>query len=271
MLSLNKDHIQRQFDRSANSYDHVAGMQRDIVVDLMALLSGGDESFNGQVLDAGCGTGYGLQELAKYYPQAKLTGLDLAPEMLKIAHTQSGNQSGNAEFLQGDIEALPFADNTFDITWSSSAIQWCDQTRAVDELLRVTKPNGEIAISTFCAGTLDQWRKMWGIGKDDRFVSLNQLKEVFTKAGLVQFSLQEKTYAQRFSSFTSAVNSIRELGAGNAENERAQGLFGVKRYRTIKAKIKQVIERDGCIILPYKVALIRATKKLNMAKQEGGV
>jgi len=197
MLSLNKEHIQRQFDRSANSYDHVAGMQRDIVADLMELISDGDHSINGQILDAGCGTGYGLQALAKYYPQAKFTGLDLAPEMLKIAYAQSGNkggnQTGNAEFVQGDIEALPFTDNTFDLTWSSSAIQWCNLKSAVTQLVRVTKPGGQIAISTFCAGTLREWRQIWGVDQDDRFVGRDQLQEELTKAGLIQVSLQEKT------------------------------------------------------------------------------
>jgi len=58
------------------------------------------------------------------------------------------------------------------------------------------------------------------------------------------------------------------LGAGNAESQRAQGLLGVKRYRAIKADVKEVIERDGYIVLPYKVALVRATKKPNMTKKE---
>ena len=257
MLSLNKDHIQRQFDRCANSYDQVAQMQRDIVADLASLMNVdlvSNSSLN--VLDAGCGTGYGLQILQQQCRSATFKGLDLAPEMLKVAQ----QQSPNAEFVQGDIERLPFGDNQFDLTWSSSAIQWCDFANAVDEIKRVTKPEGAILLSTFTAGTLRQWREIWGVQSAERFINLAEIERALTSAGLDNVSIIEKTYEQSFTSFSSAVNSIRELGAGNAEVSRSQGLLGVERYRSIKAQVSQVIKSEGQIVLPYNVVLISANK-----------
>jgi len=220
MLNLNKLHIQRQFDRSAQTYDCVAGMQREIAADLMTHLSHLTDSSAQTILDAGCGTGYGLQFLKKRYPSAKLTGLDLAPAMLQVAQ----QQLCDIEFVQGDIECLPFESDSFDIAWSSSAVQWCELSQAVHELSRVTKPGGRLLVSTFAEGTLAQWRQLWGIDDDVRFLSERVIRAAFESAGL------------------------------------EQGLLGLDRYREIRTKCDQIIQQDGVLSLPYHVVFVCAVK-----------
>jgi len=256
-MNLNKCHIKRQFDRSAFRYDSVAGMQRDIVADLMTLnlMSVGDSGSVARILDAGCGTGYGLKALSEIHTQSSLFGLDLAPAMLKAAEQFAGVR---AEFVQGDIESLPFDDDFFDVVWSSSAIQWCDLSVAINELTRVTKPGGRMLVSTFCAGTLQAWRSIWGVSAE-RFVDVEQITQACSH--LQHFELHEKTYVQTFTSFNQAVTSIRELGAGNAEEQRSQGLLSRERFCLIKAKIESIIQKEGCIKLPYKVVLLSGVKK----------
>ena len=146
---LNKTHIQRQFDRSASRYDRVAQMQLQITQDLLAYVQV-KPSKDLKVLDAGCGTGYGMQALADAYSKASITGVDIAPAMLEMAQVRCPD----AQCLVGDIEQLQFQSNFFDLTWSSSAIQWCDVERAAKELMRVTKPGGQVLVSTFSNGTL---------------------------------------------------------------------------------------------------------------------
>jgi len=254
IAKLNKDHIRRQFNRSAQRYDQVAQMQYDIATDLLAFaaLSGCN---NKAIADIGCGTGYGLQALADQFPQGRFTALDLAPGMLKIA---SGRQP-NARFVLGDIESLPFEDAEFDITWSSSAIQWCDLQQSVNELARVTKPGGHVVVSTFSSGTLDDWRKLWTPDQTlQRFETNASIETAFVNAGLKGIRLKSKTYTQGFTSLRSAANSIRDLGAGNAEQDRSQGLFGVNKYRAIETKFQQIIANNGEFVLPYNVASIVA-------------
>ena len=60
-----------------------------------------------QVLDLGCGTGYGSEELARTAELA--VGLDCSPDAI----TRPGN--GGVSFLQGSATALPFTDQSFDL------------------------------------------------------------------------------------------------------------------------------------------------------------
>ena len=255
-MNLNKNHIKRQFDRSAFRYDAVAGMQQEIVDDLIGLVQAQPENAKPKrILDAGCGTGYGLRALSQRYSKALLYGLDLAPQMLKAAHQL---RSVDAEYVQGDIESLPFDDGYFDVVWSSSAIQWCDLIVAVNELSRVTKPGGSVLISTFTAGTLKEWRAVWGV-ESGRFVDVEKIS--IACKHLAEVELHEKTYTQEFTSFDDAVTSIRELGAGNAEEQRSHGLLSRERFRSIKSTIESIIQKEGCIALPYNVVLVSAIKK----------
>ena len=258
LTALNKAQIQRQFDRSARRYDQVAQMQRKIVGDMLDLAGSTKGSVStSSILDAGCGTGYGLQELVNAYPQADFSGLDLAPSMLEVAR----KCTPQAQFYQGDIEQLPFSDQSFDLVWSSSAIQWCETQQAISELARVAQSGGQVLISTFSEGTLTQWRSLWSLGESERrFESVETIESSVIKAGLKNIRIHSKTYTQAFFSFTEAVNSIRDLGAGNAEYDRSKGLLGAARYKSIRRKFEQVIEQQGQFDMPYVVTFIIAQK-----------
>ena len=253
-MLFNKSHVQRQFDRSAIHYDQVANMQRSIAGDLLLFAEQYLQPKN--VLDAGCGTGYGLKTLMNAYPRAFFTGLDLSHSMLQVAQ----NNCTGVTFKQGDIEQLPFSDNAFDLTWSSSAIQWCDTGRAITELARVTQSDGCILLSTFTHGTLQDWRALWSLTASQRFDSVDKIESVFIDAGFRNIKLTTKVYTQAFKSFNGAVNSIRDLGAGNAEESRSRGLFGAKQYKEIKAKVDNIISDDGQLELPYFVTFVCAQR-----------
>ena len=146
--------ILHQFNKAAASYDSVTKVQRDIVDQLISTMpsSMGTET----LIDLGCGTGYGLQQLGKRYQALRLYGVDIAPNMLHIAKAVS-----RARLLQANLENLPYPDASLDIVFSSSAIQWCDLNKTFSEIKRVLKPGGQFYISSFTQGTLDAWRTLW--------------------------------------------------------------------------------------------------------------
>jgi len=96
------------------------------------------EFVGGRVLEAGCGTGLIMTRLKD--KADLLTGIDISMGMLKTARSR-----GLAVF-QGDVTSLPFADNTFDLTYSFKVLAHIPHIRqAVSEMVRVTRPGGWIA------------------------------------------------------------------------------------------------------------------------------
>jgi SAM-dependent methyltransferase len=97
-----------------------------------------------RVLDVGCGTGVFLQEAAAR--GARVVGLDASEALLAIAR----RRVPAADLHVGDMEALPFGDDAFDlVTGFCSFFYADDMTRALREAARVTRPDGIVLIHVF--------------------------------------------------------------------------------------------------------------------------
>ena len=251
-FNIDKRRVRRLFDRAAGRYDRLAAMQRGITSDLLALLS--KDLQPRRIVDLGCGTGHAIQLLQQRYSGAHLTGLDLAESML----SQARWINTKASLVQGDIEQLPFADNQFDLVFSSSAIQWCGLHRALNEVSRITAPGGQVLISSFLAGTLRQWRELWMAPEEcgqHSFRSLDELRNAASSAGLSVEHLESRELTQDFYRFEDAVASIRDLGAGNAAVIRQPGLMGRRKLQEIKNHVEELIALQGQFSLSYNVVL----------------
>ena len=103
------------------------------------------------VLDAGCGTGRHLRELAKI-PDLKIVGIDKNEKDLNDA-SRSLQETPNAAtnnfyVMKADINMLPFADEAFDCIICSEVLEHIPQHHdALQELVRVLKPQGNLIIS----------------------------------------------------------------------------------------------------------------------------
>ena len=103
------------------------------------------------VLDCGSGTGSTALLAARAAGSAgQITLFDLSSDMLEIAKEKL-RQAGvaeNADYLTGDMEKLPFGDNTFDVVLSTySLCPLYDPSKGALELLRVVKPGGKIGVA----------------------------------------------------------------------------------------------------------------------------
>jgi SAM-dependent methyltransferase len=92
------------------------------------------------LLDIGCGTGYFCKMAAD--KGAAITGIDASEPLIHEAR----QRLPNANFLTGEMEELPFADDTFDIVTGFNSFQYAAQTQvALTEAYRVLKPGGKLA------------------------------------------------------------------------------------------------------------------------------
>jgi SAM-dependent methyltransferase len=110
-------------------------------------------------LDAGCGIGLQIPLLAETVgPDGHVTGLDVRPEFLSLAEdlAERLGLQDQVSLQQGDINALPFDEKTFDWLWSASAAGYPahQPPRLLRELARVVKPGGRVAILIYTAQAL---------------------------------------------------------------------------------------------------------------------
>ena len=102
-----------------------------------------------RVLDVACGTGI-VSRLAacQLGVTGRVMGIDLNRGMLEMASQHAPSGSITLHWLQGDVEALPLADGTFDVVCCQQSVQFfSDKARALQEMRRVLVPGGRFALN----------------------------------------------------------------------------------------------------------------------------
>jgi SAM-dependent methyltransferase len=101
-----------------------------------------------RVLDVACGTGVVAVTAARR--GCRVTGLDLTPELLERARENAELAEVAIDWHEGDAEELPFADAAFDVVLSQFGHIFAPRPLvAIGQMLRVLKPGGTIAFSTW--------------------------------------------------------------------------------------------------------------------------
>ena len=182
----------------------VWNMDRERNLDyLERALSGIPEHFSGKMLEVPVGTGALTMPVYKELPDADITCLDYSESMMAAARAKA-QYAGitNIHFMQGDVGALPFEDETFDIVLSLNGFHaFPDKEAAYRETYRVLKKGG-----TFCGCFYIQG----GCARTDWFIShLYQKKGYFTPPYETEDSLKS-----RFGQLYSKANVSRVEGIG---------------------------------------------------------
>jgi SAM-dependent methyltransferase len=100
------------------------------------------------LLDVGCGTGPVAVTAAR--AGAKVRALDLSPALLEHARRNADTAGVEVDFKEGDVESLPYPDAAFDVVVSQFGHMFAPRPDvAIREMLRVLKPGGRIAFSTW--------------------------------------------------------------------------------------------------------------------------
>jgi ubiquinone/menaquinone biosynthesis C-methylase UbiE len=127
-----------QWDKFAPRYDREIGFFERVQ------FGGGREwvcsQARGDVLEVAVGTGRNLP----FYPDGvRLTGIDFSPAMLDIARARAAELGREIGLREGDAQALPFADASFDtVVCTLSLCGFPDDRAAIAEMYRVLRPHG---------------------------------------------------------------------------------------------------------------------------------
>lgn len=248
---LDKQQVARSFSRAAETYDSVANLQRRIGNRLISFLPPVPAKV---VLDLGCGTGFFAKPLQEAYPDGQVIGLDLAEGMVDHA---SKHQPG-CQWLCGDAENLPMADNSVDIIFSSLAIQWCEDSQALfAEVFRVLKPSGSFVFATLGPNTLHELRRAWH--QVDNYVHVNRFTErevidtAINSAGFLSaYQTVEENIVLQYDTLKQLTKELKALGAHNVNSGRPTGLTGKQRIRGLMAAYDQQRNPQGALPATYQ-------------------
>ena len=113
-------------------------------------------------LDVACGNGN--LAIPAAHLGAVVTGMDISPAMIEQARERAKQEGVEAQFDEGDAEALQYADGSFDVVATMFGAMFAPRPDlAASELLRVCKPGGRIAMANWSpAGFVGQMFKATG-------------------------------------------------------------------------------------------------------------
>lgn len=260
---IDKHLVRRSFDRAANQYDASAVLQHQVREEMLSRLDLVKLSPQ-RMLDAGCGTGHGIQALSRRFPQAEALALDIAPAMLQ--QTRSSRPwyqfyKPAPALVCADIEQLPLADNSLDLVWSNLALQWCnDLDAAFQGFKRALKPEGLLMFATFGPDTLKELRTATaqdGTTHVSRFIDMHDIGDALTRAGFSAPVLDVMHYTLTYDTVQAVMRDLKAIGAHNATAGRARGLKG----RGFLAQLEQAYEgfrKNGKLPATYEVVFAHA-------------
>ncbi len=119
---------------------------------LLPLLGAGD-----RLLDVGAGAGTITVDFANIV--ASVTATEIGPEALELTRATAAERGAtNIDFRVGDVHALPFGDDTFDVAHAHQVLQHVDDpVQALREMARVTRPGGIVALRDSDYGGFRWW------------------------------------------------------------------------------------------------------------------
>jgi SAM-dependent methyltransferase len=225
------------------------------------------------VLDVATGTGNVALKVAA--AGAQVVGLDLTPELFATARRRAERAGVVVDWVEGDAEALPFADSSFDHVLSVFGVQFAPRHEVVArELARVARPGGTIGLVNWTpAGLIGALFKVLGryLPAPPDFVSPpplwgdeNHVRELFAGTG-VELEFVRGYNPWRFPSAEAFV-AFMETNYGPTVKARER-LEGEGRWAECRAEIVALAERfdsatDGSLLMQaeYLVAIGRKAR-----------
>jgi len=265
MSQTEKHRIQKHFDAKAICYESSAVLQRNVCKDLLQRLDLTSLKPT-VVLDVGCGTGWGTQDLLKKYKKAKIISLDLSSQMLKQTKSKGG-WLRKSELICADAEDIPLEDESVDLIFSNLMLQWCDYKKVFAEFKRILKPEGLLMFSTFGPDTLKELKQSWAQVDEyahvNDFTDMHDLGDELIRAGLSEPVMDMDILTLTYQDVISVMKDLKAIGANtilkNQKKSAEPGLVTPAKLKRVIAHYEQY-RKDSLIPASYEVVYGHAWK-----------
>ena len=254
-MMVNKLQVQKNFGLSAATYDDYAIVQREMAKELLAKVKSTGRCFQ-TVLEIGCGTGFFTELLAREYPKALITTIDIAPEMIDLAKEKLSGFA-NISYLIADGEKLPIGNEaldtpSFDLIVSNVVFQWfTDYVKSFAQYYALLNAGGYLIFSTLGAGTFKELYSCLnnssrvktqhelscceGHANREPFIERKCLQEYLIKTGFKFVGVEEVAKQEYFNSCREFLRALKKIGANNyLAGERSDQRMGSGIFSLIK-------------------------------------
>ncbi|CAG7857177.1 malonyl-CoA O-methyltransferase [biofilm metagenome] len=260
---LVKTKIKQAFSSAAQSYDEVAALQRQVGRELWRKL--GVVAADAILLDLGCGTGFMLSELInrqQTLPEFSMA-MDIAEPMLHIARERLMPQQ-DMGYLCGDMEQLPFENESINIIISNLALQWCQNTEAMfSEIHRTLKPGGHFGFTTFGSRTLQELKQAWqavdAYQHVNDFYQAQQINDFLNRTNFTIESVEVETHQINYQSVVDLMAELKQLGAHTVIRGNNPRITGKAAMQRMKTAYEQQMD-SGLITATFEVITVVAKR-----------
>ncbi|MBN1786574.1 MAG: class I SAM-dependent methyltransferase [Candidatus Methanofastidiosa archaeon] len=146
------------------------------------LLSNGLEAYDGMILDAGCGAGYGLELINERFRPRELYGIDIDPLEVEL----SRKREGTARISVQDLANTSFKSSFFDVIFAFTILHHMPHwKRGLKEIHRILRPGGLLLLNEHNRCSLDIMELLLGVKHPEqgRF-TWKELESSVEEAGL---------------------------------------------------------------------------------------
>ncbi|GKU77410.1 malonyl-ACP O-methyltransferase BioC [Paenibacillus sp. L3-i20] len=294
MISDRSRVIGQKFSRSAISYDAHAQVQRIMADQLTkSLVKWSSQALveTPAILEIGCGTGTLTQIVMNKWHEAKITAVDLASEMIKVAKervlstdnqcastetldTVCVNQNDRAErvdFIQADIETwvVDAPTSSFDIIISSACFQWLSNPLGtLVHLHRLLKPNGLLLFTTFGPDTFCEMHyafnkayRAYGLEPQRHglsFLSLAQWEILLMQSGYSSVCYDRTIHVKKYASARDFLHCVKAMGASTSEAIPLGGHNLRNLFTAMYKEYEDTFSTQGGVTATYDLLLVQS-------------
>ena len=265
--------VRRAFDRAADSYDAAAVLQREVCQRLLERLDC-VKLTPVRILDAGTGTGEAIRPLQNRYRKAEIVTLDISEQMLQHA-ARRARWFRSTQQVCGDIEHLPFANNSFDLVFSNLSLQWCNHLElALQQFLRVLKPGGLLMFTSFGPDTLKELRNSWqqvdAAVHVNQFIDMHDIGDALLQNRFADPVMEAEIIRLQYAEVDGLLSDLRDIGANVPARGHRNGLLTASALQRLRDAY-ETYRTQGTLPASYEIIYGHAWKVVVNKPQRDGI
>lgn len=257
--------IKQKFNKAASRYEQYDQVQKHIAKELIERLNTTNENIVepiNNIIDVGCGTGNLFLKLQNLYPDATITGMDIAVNMLQQ------NSFCYHHNICADFRKLPFGKNTYDLAIANMSLHWQDNLAlTLNNIFNIMSKNGSVAFSIPIDGSLLEIKQAYKdlpnhTSAKNNFIDHKTLENILANYRILDITY--KTNTLLFDNFTNILQHFKHTGTSYYYPNKTSGLKTIEHIKQLECAYMKQKTNAGKLPLSYRIAYVVIGQKENI-------